>query len=113
MAEVDRRPIGVLVIIDPALEETRYWGDVAPNRRAIDIWIGEPSELGRGYGTQMMEQALERCFADPAVQEVLIDPLATNTDARRFYERLGFEFVERRTFGDDDCAVYRMGRPER
>jgi aminoglycoside 6'-N-acetyltransferase len=60
----------------------------------------------------MMQLALERCFADPAVTGVLVDPLATNTRAHRFYERLGFQFVERRRFGDedDDCAVYQIER---
>ncbi len=41
---------------------------------------------------------------------ILIDPMATNDRARRFYERLGFRFVENRRFGDDDCAVYRLAR---
>ena len=110
MAEVDGRPIGFVQIIDPAREESHYWGDCAPNLRAIDIWIGEESDLGRGFGTRMMELALARCFAAPEVTAVLIDPLASNTRARRFYERLGFTFVEDRRFGDDDCAVYRLDR---
>jgi hypothetical protein len=41
---------------------------------------------------------------------VLIDPLAGNTAAHRFYARLGFRFVERRRVGDDDCHVYRLER---
>jgi aminoglycoside 6'-N-acetyltransferase len=59
----------------------------------------------------MMQLALERCFADPAVRAVLVDPLASNTAAHRFYERLGFRFVERRRFGADHCLVYRLDRP--
>lgn len=110
IAELDGRPIGFIEIIDPAREETHYWGDVEPDLRALDIWIGEADDLGRGYGTVMMRLALARCFADPAVTAVLIDPLASNVRAHRFYERLGFEFVERRTFGDDDCFVYRLER---
>ncbi len=58
----------------------------------------------------MMRLALERCFADPQVSAVLIDPLASNTRAHRFYERLGFRFVERRRFGADECFVYRLDR---
>ena len=112
IAEIDGRPIGFLQIIDPAKESTHYWGDVPENLRAIDIWIGEASDLGRGHGTLMMRLALERCFADPAVTAVLIDPLASNVRAIRFYERLGFRFVERRTFGLDDCAVHRIERGE-
>ena len=110
IAELDGRPIGFVQIIDPALEETHYWGDVEDNLRAIDIWIGAREDLGRGYGSEMMRQALARCFAGTAVHAVLIDPLAANVRAHRFYTRLGFEFVERRRFGDDDCHVMRLRR---
>jgi len=110
IAEEVGRAIGLIQIIDPAEEETRYWGDVEPDLRAIDIWIGEESDLGRGYGSEMMRLALARCFAEPRVKAVLIDPLTENKKAIRFYERLGFSFVERRIFGSDDCFVYRLDR---
>lgn len=112
IAEVDGRLVGFLQIIDPAEEETHYWGDVPPNLRAIDIWIGEASDLNRGYGTVMMRQAIARCFAPPEVTAILIDPLASNTAAHRFYQRLGFRYVERRRFGEDDCFVYRLERAD-
>lgn len=111
IAEVDGRAIGVMEIIDPAEEETHYWGDVGPGLRAIDIWIGEEADLGRGYGTQMMKLAFERCFDDPSVTAILIDPLVGNTRAIRFYQRLGFRPVERRTFHKEDCLVHRLERP--
>jgi aminoglycoside 6'-N-acetyltransferase len=110
VAERDGRPIGFIQIIDPAREETRYWGDVPANLRAIDIWIGETGDLGKGYGTVMMRLAFQRCFADPAVTAVLIDPLESNRRAHAFYEKMGFRFVEKRTFGEDHCLVYRLDR---
>jgi aminoglycoside 6'-N-acetyltransferase len=110
IGEVGGRPVGVIQIIDAAREETHYWGDAEPNLRAIDIWIGEAADLGRGYGTAMMRLAIERCFAEPAVTAILIDPLARNTRAHRFYERLGFVAVGPRRFGTDDCMVYRLER---
>lgn len=110
IAEHDGRPIGALRIIDPAREETHYWGDVPDNLRAIDVWIGTAADRGRGFGTRMMTLAINRCFAAPRVSAILIDPLATNTAAHRFYERLGFRFVEQRRFGNDDCCVYRLER---
>ena len=67
MAELDGRPIGAMQICDPHLETSHYWGEIAPNLRAIDIWIGAPADRGKGYGTQMMRLALERCFADSRV----------------------------------------------
>ena len=62
IAELNGEPIGFIQIIDPFLEETRYWGEVKPNKKAVDIWIGEEQNLNRGYGTKMMELAIDRCF---------------------------------------------------
>lgn len=111
IAESCGRPIGFVQIIDPAREDSHYWGEIEPHLRAIDLWIGEPHELGQGHGTRMMRLALERCFAEPAVTAVLVDPLVSNTRAQRFFERMGFQFLERRCFGEDDCCVYRLPRP--
>ena len=58
----------------------------------------------------MMKQAINRCFNDPEIMAILIDPLASNVDAIRFYERLGFQFVEERTFDTSFCKVYRLTR---
>lgn len=110
IAEIDGRLVGIVQIIDCAREETHYWGDVQGNLRAIDIWIGDAADRGHGYGTRMMQLALQRCFADPAVEAVLVDPLASNTRAHAFYERLGFIRAEERRFGVDDCIVFRHER---
>lgn len=114
MAEISEgdgfRPIGFIQIIDARDEETHYWGDVAPGHKAIDIWIGSDADRNKGHGAAMMRLAFERCFADPATHTVLIDPLSRNERAIRFYERLGFEPVGPRRFGDDDCLVLRLTR---
>ena len=110
IAEIDDRAIGAIIILDPELEETHYWGDVEPNLLAIDIWIGEESDLYRGYGTQMMNLALEICFHNPQVKGVIVDPLVDNTGAIRFYEHMGFKRIGRRSFESDDCFVYRFER---
>lgn len=111
IAEVDGRAVGVLIDIDPAREESRYWGECGPGLRAFDIWIGEARDRGRGVGGEMMRLALAEAFAEPAVEGVIIDPLASNTAAIRFYERMGFRPVGRRRFGEDDCLVMRLDRP--
>ena len=110
IAELDGRPIGYLEIIDPEQDVDKYWGCMDAGHRAIDVWIGEPDARGRGYGSRMMRLAIERCFADPSVHTILIDPLETNTRAQRFYERLGFEYVACRDFHGDRCLVYKLRR---
>lgn len=110
IAELHEKPIGVLQIIDPFLEETKYWGEVPENKRAIDIWIGEETNLNKGYGTTMMKLAVKRCFENPSVTGILIDPLKSNTKAHKFYERLGFELIEERVFDGTECYVYELKR---
>lgn len=110
IAELDGRAIGFVQIIDPAREETHYWGDIDSGLRAIDIWIGEAEYLGQGHGSEMMRQALARCFAADEVDAVLIDPLASNKRAQRFYRRLGFVDVGPRRLGGVDCLIMRLPR---
>jgi aminoglycoside 6'-N-acetyltransferase len=112
IAELAGRPVGFVQIIDPAREDSHYWGECPEHLRAVDIWIGDEHELGRGLGTTMMRLALDRCFASPDVEAVVIDPQSKNVRARRFYERLGFRMLELRRFGDDECAIYRLERNE-
>lgn len=111
IAEQSDRPIGMMQNIDPAAERTHYWGAIGPGFRALDIWIGEVDCLGQGYGEQMMRFMINRCFQDQGADAILIDPLRSNTRAHRFYERLGFVFVERRQFdSSSDCHVMRLDR---
>lgn len=105
------RPIGFVQVVDPAREPTHYWGsDVGTDARAIDVWIGPSDCLGKGLGTAMMRLAIAWCFADPTVTHILIDPLAGNLRAIRFYRSLGFEDLGPRRFDADDCLVLRLDR---
>lgn len=108
MAEVEGQPVGVMAVCDPHTEPTHYWGEIEPGLRAIDIWIGQSEWLNQGVGTQMMRQMIDRCFAELDVTAIVIDPLNNNTDAHRFYRRLGFRDVGRRMFENDDCLVMRL-----
>lgn len=112
VAELEGRPIGAMQIIDPHLEPTQYWGEIRPKLRALDIWIGEPDCLGQGFGETMMRLAFQMCFAEPAVTAIVIDPLASNVRAHKFYRRLGFKPVGRRRFGADDCLVHELTRQD-
>src|SRR5262249_1322239 len=108
IAELDGRPIGAMQVIDPHLEPTHYWGEIEPNLRAIDIWIGDEADRNKGLGRLMMSAVIDACFAGPSVTGIILDPLNSNTDAHRFYQRLGFKAIGRQLFNDeDDCLVHR------
>ena len=110
IAEHQGKSIGFIQILDPYRDEEAYWGEVSDNLRAIDIWIGEKQDLGKGYGSVMMKIAVNKCFSNNDVQGILLDPFETNRKAHRFYERLGFRFIEKRLFDQDKCLVYRLDR---
>ena len=114
LADDAKVPIGFVQVIDPALEESHYWGThCPPNLRAIDIWIGEETYLSKGYGTQIMKLILDKyCFCHENLDAVLMDPLSTNTKVHRFYQRLGFQPIGVRQFGSDECLVHRLEREE-
>ena len=111
IGEEDGRPVGVVVVLDPAAEPDRYWGEIDETVRAIDIWIGHADDRSRGIGQILMQAAAARCFADPQVTAILIDPLESNIAARRFYARLGYVDLGGRRFGADLCRVMRLDRP--
>jgi aminoglycoside 6'-N-acetyltransferase len=100
IAEVDGRPIGAVRICDPHREHTHFWGDIGPGLRALDIWIGDAADRGCGFGTEMMYLAHDLCFADDAVTAIVLDPLESNAEARRFYRRLGYVDAGMHVFGD-------------
>lgn len=112
IAELNGRPIGYVEILRCSLDEEQYWGSVPETWMAIDIWLGDREDIGKGFGTLVLQRALEMCFEDHLIETVVVDPIETNARARRFYEKNGFVFVEKRTFGNDHCAVYRISRSE-
>ena len=58
-------------------------GSIVSLNPTIDPIQRPPAARNLGYGTQMMERAIERCFADPSVHAILLDPLAANTRVYR------------------------------
>jgi aminoglycoside 6'-N-acetyltransferase len=112
IGELDGRPIGAMQICDPHSESSHYWGEIAPNLRAVDIWIGAPADRGKGHGGEMMRLALDKCFADARVTGIVIDPLVSNERAHKFYRRMGFVAVGRRNFGRDDCLIHELTRSD-
>ncbi|MEI1279812.1 GNAT family acetyltransferase [Leptospira venezuelensis] len=57
-------------------------------------------------------KTLEKCFSKNSIHSILVDPLAKNLRAHKFYERFGFKFLENRRFGLDDCKVYLLTRED-
>ncbi|WP_225997536.1 GNAT family N-acetyltransferase [Myceligenerans pegani] len=57
------------------------------------IYIGEPSERGRGTGTSATTMVLDWAFHITALRCVHLSVIAQNTGAIRAYEKAGFRIV--------------------
>lgn len=71
----------------------------------LQIRIGEPDARGRGLGTVAVTRLLEIGFRTLALHRIHLHVFATNVEARRLYERVGFrvEGVQREAAWIDDA----------
>ncbi len=60
---------------------------------ACDIFIGDPTYVGKGYGTALMKKFLQD-YVDPKYEACFVDPDTANTKAIRAYEKAGFEKIK-------------------
>jgi RimJ/RimL family protein N-acetyltransferase len=61
----------------------------------IDLFIGEPAEIGKGLGPRVIRAFLrDVVFASYDVAECVIGPSVKNTSAIRAYEKAGFRFFK-------------------
>lgn len=78
--------------------------DLTNGSAGIGIAIGDPSDTGRGYGSDAMAVLIRFAFDELRLERVWLDVYDENTGARRVYERLGF--VHEATFRR---GLYRRG----
>ena len=60
---------------------------------ALDIYIGEPSFLNKGFAPMLLKKFLLK-QVKPLFTHCLVDPAIQNTSAIRAYEKAGFKMIE-------------------
>lgn len=78
-------------VCKPTDELTR-WCSEEGSAITLDMLIGDTSYLGKGLSHILIQEFLSSQF--PQVDEVLIDPEATNTHAIHIYQKVGFKILE-------------------
>jgi RimJ/RimL family protein N-acetyltransferase len=74
--------------VDKPHDELTKWSSPVGETITLDMLIGDARYLGKGYAVQMIHGFLLSQVA--AVDEVLIDPEASNKRAIHVYQRAGF-----------------------
>jgi adenylate kinase family enzyme len=89
-------PFGYLMTSKVDFEKDHlYAKHLNPSSKAItlDLLIGNPSYLGKGFGHRMIRELLQQKFHD--VTDVFIDPGVDNPKAIHVYEKAGFRKLEK------------------
>jgi len=93
---VNGRPIAFIQYYNAA-RSYHTWKQLyrEPLARAIgiDMCIGEPDCIGKGYGTAILKAFIQKIFDETDTLTILIDPDATNYAAIRCYQKVGFTTV--------------------
>lgn len=87
----DEVPFGFLMTSEINFENDSFYAKyLTSSSKAItlDVLIGNPSYLGKGYGQLMIREIIHQKFFD--VTDVFIDPEINNLKAIHVYEKAGF-----------------------
>jgi RimJ/RimL family protein N-acetyltransferase len=77
--------------VDKPHDQLVKWCSSHGQAITLDMLIGDQNYLGKGYAVQVIHQFLSKQFSH--VNEVLIDPEATNTKAVHVYQKAGFNIL--------------------
>ncbi|MDR6289645.1 MULTISPECIES: GNAT family N-acetyltransferase [Inquilinus] len=80
-------------------------GDAVPGSFGIDLFIGEPSYVGKGLGTAFVGAYTDRLLRGGRALSIIARPAPANHRAIRCLEHAGF-----RLLGDGDGRVLTMGK---
>ncbi len=71
---------------------SQYYKDIDKENKTAEygIYIGREDMLGKGYGSEVMELALEYARSDMGLKEITLRVLESNARARKVYEGRGF-----------------------
>jgi aminoglycoside 6'-N-acetyltransferase len=105
-----RRPIGFIQSyrID---DDPEYAAALALDvpAAAIDLFIGEATDIGKGHGPRVIRAFLrDIVFARYDVAECVIGPSVKNASAIRAYEKAGFRFVRDAVVPDEPDPEHLM-----
>ena len=77
----DERPIGEVMLVDI---------DRVNGSAQVGIFIGEPDEWGKGYGTDAVRAIVDFGFAQLRLERIWLEVWTENPRARRAYEKAAF-----------------------
>ena len=111
-AYLDGVPIGYIQSYVAADAGDGWWkNENDPGVRGIDQFLADGERLGRGLGTQMVQEFTQFLFRDPIVTRIQADPSPENSRAIRCYEKAGLRRIGLITTPDGPAVIMVIDRP--
>lgn len=87
----DGNPVFLMERYDPARSALHGLYEAEAGDIGMHLLVAPPLHPQPGFTTAVMSAVLERLFADPTVERVVVEPDATNHKIHSLNARLGFE----------------------
>lgn len=85
------RPAFLTELYDPARHELARVYDVRPGDLGMHLLVAPVTEPRHGFTRAVMRTVLDLCFADPAVDRVVVEPDVRNAKIHALNAAVGFE----------------------
>jgi RimJ/RimL family protein N-acetyltransferase len=110
IALINRRPVGYFQYYVGAMCQAELGLDEAKGVLGIDLFIGDPAMLGKGFGTALLRQAVELLFREEAIKMLVTDPDPTNAVAVHVHAKVGFRAVPGKAPTKDGGVLMALAR---
>lgn len=108
IAYLGNEPLGFVQRYDSALAPSGPWSSQPPGTWGLDLFVGDTSNLGKGFGARMLDAfIMQICWPDPRVERLLVDPEEGNLAAFATYRSVGFRPSA------DDVEIWTLDRDGR
>ena len=96
LIRMDGRPIGVIQSYrtDSYPDHVAELGGLPEPAFELDVFIGEPSLIGKGMGPELLRAFLLGAFERYGLDYCVIGPSRANVAAIRAYEKVGFRYLK-------------------
>jgi aminoglycoside 6'-N-acetyltransferase len=96
LIRMDGTPIGVMQSyrVDSYPDYVEELGELPEPAFSLDLFIGEPTLIGKGIGPDLLRAFLRIAFAKYGLDYCVIGPSRSNVAAIRAYEKVGFRYLK-------------------
>lgn len=101
------RPVGYIQWNDAA-EDPLWNGLYQAGTYGVDVLIGDPNFVGKGYGPRVLVQFIKEHLLPLNPQKIIVDPEIENIRAIRCYEKVGFVKTQEWDEPFDDGRVVKV-----